>query len=379
VLDVIDRFADRDTRDELGLGAIRDGFADLLFPGTSTIQTRAAYFLLVPWIYRRLEERWAGQVGIGARARQDEISLINALIDGDDTDGVIGKEARESLIRLPSDVYWQGTATWGIRTFPGSRELLHRRLERGRIAGLAALLEGESADTASGAWHGNLPPAPDDFPARASLRLRPDDGRYLAERILACRPGSLLALLVREGRISSDVDAPWEHPLLTTLPQDVQELVEQARRFSGAMNGAALLYNLMLAQRSGNVELSDDYASRITEWAAGLALGIWDLSTLWEAVAATPAKVDPPTRTYVTAWIAGLLEGDPVSIARDEKARQLVSNRERAVKGAQARLHNQRALELWGGAAGTEPLTYRWRTAQVFLRDVNTARVGDDA
>jgi hypothetical protein len=39
------------TRDELGLGAIRDSFADQLFPGTSTIQTRLRYMLFVPWIY----------------------------------------------------------------------------------------------------------------------------------------------------------------------------------------------------------------------------------------------------------------------------------------------------------------------------------------
>jgi hypothetical protein len=39
--DVIALFAEKDTRDELGLGGVRDTFADLLFPATSTIQTRA--------------------------------------------------------------------------------------------------------------------------------------------------------------------------------------------------------------------------------------------------------------------------------------------------------------------------------------------------
>lgn len=38
------------TLDELGIGSIRDTFSDELFPGTSTIQTRARYFLFVPWI-----------------------------------------------------------------------------------------------------------------------------------------------------------------------------------------------------------------------------------------------------------------------------------------------------------------------------------------
>ena len=55
MLDVVDLFREHDTRDELGIGSVRDTFADLFFPGTSTIMTRARYFLLVPWTYQRLE------------------------------------------------------------------------------------------------------------------------------------------------------------------------------------------------------------------------------------------------------------------------------------------------------------------------------------
>jgi Family of unknown function (DUF6361)/Bacterial conjugation TrbI-like protein len=36
-------FQERESRDELGLGAIRDSIADHLFPGTSTIQTRLRF------------------------------------------------------------------------------------------------------------------------------------------------------------------------------------------------------------------------------------------------------------------------------------------------------------------------------------------------
>jgi hypothetical protein len=41
MLDVVDLFREHDTRDELGIGSVRDAFADMLFPGTSTIMTRA--------------------------------------------------------------------------------------------------------------------------------------------------------------------------------------------------------------------------------------------------------------------------------------------------------------------------------------------------
>ena len=79
-LDVIALFHEQDTRDELGLGAVRDGFADLFFPGTSTIQTRARYFLFIPWVYLDLERRglpW--HADMAGRARAAEIRLIDAL------------------------------------------------------------------------------------------------------------------------------------------------------------------------------------------------------------------------------------------------------------------------------------------------------------
>ena len=83
-LDVIEMFRDRDTRDELGLGSIRDAFADRFFPGTSTIQTRVAYFLLIPWLYRSLEAQNLGRPNVADRARKAELSLIAPLLAGGD-------------------------------------------------------------------------------------------------------------------------------------------------------------------------------------------------------------------------------------------------------------------------------------------------------
>ena len=48
-LRILSLFQKRDSREELGLVAIRDSFADRLFPGTSTIQTRLRYMFFVPW------------------------------------------------------------------------------------------------------------------------------------------------------------------------------------------------------------------------------------------------------------------------------------------------------------------------------------------
>jgi hypothetical protein len=44
--------------------------------------------------------------------------------------------------------------------------------------------------------------------------------------------------------------------------------------------------------------------------------------------------------------------------------------RERALKRGKARLENRRALELWGGAAGTAQIDYRWYGVQTIVSDI---------
>jgi hypothetical protein len=120
--DVIALFSEKDTRDELGLGGIRDAFADLLFPATSTIQTRARYFLFIPWIYQELERRRTPPADIERLARRDEIRLIHALENGRETEGVIGSLAKDRLMRLRSSIYWAGLGKLRIRRFAGSQK-----------------------------------------------------------------------------------------------------------------------------------------------------------------------------------------------------------------------------------------------------------------
>jgi hypothetical protein len=93
-LDVLDLFREQETRDELGIGAVRDALADLLFPGTSTIQTRARYFLFVPWIYHKCEARKIRSDQITKEARDEEVRLINGLAEASE-----GRARRELAVQ----------------------------------------------------------------------------------------------------------------------------------------------------------------------------------------------------------------------------------------------------------------------------------------
>ena len=119
MLDILDAFREKSTIDELGLGTIREAFADMLFPGTGAPQTRARYFLFVPWTYLRLEGQRVPSAEISRKARRAEIDLIERLLASGESDGVIGRLARATLQRLPSNIYWTGLRRLGILSVRG--------------------------------------------------------------------------------------------------------------------------------------------------------------------------------------------------------------------------------------------------------------------
>ncbi|WP_041316998.1 DUF6361 family protein [Mycolicibacter sinensis] len=43
--EIVGLFSERESRDELGIGQVRDALSDLMWPGTSVLFTRARYFL----------------------------------------------------------------------------------------------------------------------------------------------------------------------------------------------------------------------------------------------------------------------------------------------------------------------------------------------
>src|ERR1035438_5251062 len=237
----------QDTRDELGLGAIRDSIADLLFPGTSTIQTRLRYFLFVPWIYQELEkgERSGGR--IANLGREMELDLMECLLAQGEDEGVFGRVAKRQLQRLPSSVYWAGLQRWNICLYSGSLADYHRGLEailrqrRGR---------GEEQEHASKTWYPKLPTPPKGFSKRATLDLDREEAAFLIDRVQSACPGTLLAHLFLQ---PTDIDEatvvfPWQHPASGSFSSRNKELIEEARLFSEVFYGASLLYNLLLSR-----------------------------------------------------------------------------------------------------------------------------------
>lgn len=381
MLDVIHAFDEKGTRDELGIGTIRDGLADLLFPGTGTVQTRAKYFLLIPWVYVDLEAKGIPSMAIADKARGREIELIAALEKGGEkTGGIIGIEARANLQRLPSNIYWQGLGVWGIRRFSGSQGQYHRALDgwyeskRDR----QPTDRGENYDDGSVRlnWHPTIPEPPDGWRWNTTFRLTKEEARFLRDCILHRTTGSLLAHLVILNQRLGDAEFCWASERHRDFPFTNRQQVAHAQNFSELMHGAALMYNLLLGERSGKSDLEAGYREDIQTWSetilkSGKRLASWDTGAFWALFREQGVRVPRPTFNFVSEWIRRVLGArDPAKLADDKQVRQLIRNREIELKKGLARLESARALELWNGAAGTGRLDFRWQVTRQIVNDV---------
>ena len=369
-------FKQPESRDELGIGGIRDAISDQLFPGTSTIQTRLRYMLFIPWLFGQLDERTVSAAKFPGAAREAENLLLAALINNVATDepGVIGREAGSALKRMPSSVYWAGLSTWGLRTFEGTIAQYFGQADRrrARLRARRSSEEEESSEGPDGAWHVQLAKLrPDGFPGDTLLDLTRAEAEFLLDRWRRQCPNSLLTWLAMDMTRRAPAPWPdriWEHVHLGEFPEPLRRLVEDAQRFDSLIQGAALLYNLQLAELEQQDPWINQHGTALMAWHETQMprLRDWDLTTFWPKVLGKGHSVSGETQRFTQEWLAIASGMDP-NIAASRPARLLVELRERKLKGDRSRFKNQAARQQWGGSAGLAPLNYRWPIARTFL------------
>ena len=387
VLELVSALNEPGTLDELGIGTIRDTISDVLFPGTSTIQTRARYFLFIPWILQIVEE--GSNRGAEDRTRRLQMQLRDALISAHDRNepGVIGREAGAALQRWPLDIYWLGTASWGIRRHPESISSYFANLgrpTRWRLLGrsLDEPVEGrrdEAPDSIPGNW-APIPPAPDGFPQTASFTLSPDEARFLRERVVLTHPDSFLAhiLLTGEGVDAYSATHPWDYPTAHSAPASVREWLNDAHLFSLVHQGAVLLYNLMLARKLDSEDDTVVFSAALATWseemaAAGLDLARWDRSSMWERLLGVNPGLRARTWEFADRWYELASMQRDQSVGDSAEAQRLIREREHVLKRARARLTYAEARDRRRGFPTSARLEFRWAQVQRITFDITSA------
>lgn len=378
IREVIALFTQKETLDELGIGQIRDAFSDALFPGITTIQTRARYFLLVPWAYVKESRAGRSAAEVRGRVEQSERDLVRTLNRLPQQQGVIGARAGAGVKNLPSSIYWNGLLTLAI---------LRRDTALDQLTG-ASRVESDGADEPAsrsvGDWHPTLPAVPDGFPwtLHDGLNMTAAEASWLRERILESVPDTLLAHIVAaDAPPAGDSPYPWRDPICQDAPDPVARILLHAALFSLTIQGATRLYEVLLSEAYEEAGFTtvqsgvEEYHEQFRAWLddvddARHQLEAWDRHDFWNEVRLRSPRVSPRTRLFVDAWTDGLFDGTVHAALESSASRKLISNREATMKGRQARLTNRKLLGQWGGGGGGG-LSYRWATAKRILSDIH--------
>jgi hypothetical protein len=376
----LNRLTPRGTLDELGLGQIRDGLANHLFPGTSTLHTRAVYFLLVPQLLREIAAK-PGKKGVREVVQQlyqKEFEAIGHLVSNDEAGvawGIIGKTAGKALKQKPSGAYWSGIRQFGLVENYGSlRQFVARCLPHWRQGdadfGFAALSQ--------------QPRPAGDWLAELNVRLDAKDAAFLRTQIKRTHANSLFASLLRlaeheEADVLEVDHAPdfFDHPALSVHAG----YLRHSRTYEMVCRSALLAYNLALRVKTERMDNEDEttqtlHAAHITLYGD---VERWRLQPIDvdNLLAAFP-RSDNDTAIFLRAWSQRLLTRTDQGM----EALEVIEEREYRMKGARARLHDLSRAEAlapnatpglsWASGNGTvNPVfDYRWPTVKNHLHDL---------
>ena len=98
--------------DELGIGMIRDAMSNIVFPGFSTLYTRAKYFFITPYILADYENASKPAKDYFKKAEEETNKIIIRFYDEHPErsgESYFGKVKKNGVLkRQPSEIYWNG-------------------------------------------------------------------------------------------------------------------------------------------------------------------------------------------------------------------------------------------------------------------------------
>lgn len=399
VSQVLAMLKEKGTLDELGIGQVRDAFAEQLFPGFSTIQTRAKYLVTVPRIfhdYTQIDTRQRRKTPLIQYLNQQEDRLAEVLVarhQEEKTAGIIGSESvgRGGVARKPSSVYWNAFRQLGIVNSKLSLKEFVRLYES--LANHAHHHGGseEDDDDISTLAH-LLQKIPEEkgkqssWLEQAEIDLTFTEANYLKQKFLTAREiehsvpcqlfrTSLLEealkndneFVATEAKSGSRLEVLYECVKNKEISIQCKETLRNALEFSQAMEGAHLRYNCVIAHRANNERKLSEYELQFTEWLdqfGNTSLFREDYYQNW-MMAAFPLNksINARTESFIAKWCQLIASGTSTA-----KLDEFIIQRANDNKGARSLL--RKALPESQNWVGMHKLDYRWTSAIRILRDI---------
>ena len=394
---VIDLLSAPGILDELGIGVVIASFSDRMFPGISTIQTRAKYFTLTALLLQHCSEKEGGKKNARKFDRYLEeqeklcrVQLVEKHGEGRGKGiigGLFGLRTDRDVVRRPSSIYWSGLQAFGmIAPRKLSLSEFARRISDDKQQ-FRALLEDRGdergddpdAEDRSSIVRIKVPEVDDDYWNKLSIDMTRSEAEFLHYQIVACQPQSLIGQILSNKNSLRQVlklskgagfaefaELPF---LLGLKDEELKRTVQHARDFWRILEGAHIRYNCILQQRFGTPELRNEFEERWDTWCSEISSfpPLWDSSFLWSVVAKHGSRVKGHTRIFIDAWI----EQSQLGGSNERRCNELVIQQELLNKRSRARLKPgySESVDNWVGLSGAG---YRITQVIQILRDIDT-------
>ncbi len=386
--------------DELGIGVIRDAFADALFPGISTIQTRPKYFIIIPRIlrdYADLPDKVRKRKPLQDYLADQELNCRVKLVSqhgNDEGSGIIGvtfgERTDRDVQRRASSVYWHGLRTFRIlktnqslseycREYSGHRPSL-RTLLAATKKEMGDDIDAEDVVTSPF----KDPPSQSNWLENLSISLTKEEAIFLKNQVCASEPASLLGAILLDHDLIEEfvkLDQRADFADLLELPRlrsrlspALLEILMAARDFWHLLRGAHIRYNLLLQKKYGTQTERQARQSEWDEWRHQISAfdwDTWDTQRLWQLVAQSHRQPKIWTQRFINGWIDDCRSGKI-----DASCDKLVTAQEEQNKRSRARLRVGNADESVKGWVGISGLSYRLPQAWRFITDIQRAEAG---
>lgn len=386
---VIQTIRDHQAIDELGIGRIRDAFSNEMFPGMSTLQNRAKYFVLLPALYISAEhEKYKNVNEVQQRIIDLEIKLTRQLLNGTPdaaerwgiTGSTVINQAEKHSSRYvkydPSYIYWGGLVTFGmVKTDGNIYQLIFERSQKNQDKPTRWRSNSnddfESHDDEGGTGDFQLCDTGGlkyDFDGRTPIpiQLTKEEALFIKRQIITsdASKDSLLAYLLR----NEDLPLVSKWLDLGDLWRDIPDNFLIAYTLSATFSRFTYLlrtfYNYIYDKKMGNADEAEEILKHFVEYREE-NLQILTKQKIGEVIAYIDDRVDDYSVKNFCMNAAQYVESNNL-----DKLEDCIIKREKETKGAvRAKLTN------WKKYVGQEHaeagiLDFRWSLVYSMINEI---------
>lgn len=382
--------------DELGIGYIRDAISNKLFPGISTIQTRAKYFFIVPYILRdymalsAVEKRKTTPTNYLKKEEDNVQDYFREKFQATTEKGIIGFTMGRGryVKRKPSEIYANGLSTFKFMDYYGSslNTVLQNAQRQNRYIIETAQSDDaqDDQDVSKEETFKITVPYKRNWKNELNIRLTEAEANFFKQRIqeksnIKLRNSLLAELFENEEILKMFLELDFYNFAYNVKGFDInlelKKVLTIGFDFNYVVEGSHLLYNHLL-QKHFFTDYQDEFLDDFNNWLDNLETAMisfenFDMNFLFSLSGNRNYR---QTEFFLMQWWKSVLK---YKQTRDSETLvellNLIRKREQSVKVGKARLRKspQNNPDVKNGKRiGIDGMNFRYQNAKVIVQDI---------